>query len=358
MHDIKSPSVSVCIPVFNGAAFIHECIQSVLSQSFEDFELLIVDNASTDNTIGICSAFSDARIRIHRGTSNIGAHGNFKKCFELARGELVLLLPYDDLLEPGCLTVLAAPLIANPQAGFAFGRTKVIDSAGATLSEPCFSESGFLNPDQALNFIVNNFNPIQHPLVRKSAYFQQGGFQKKYGCFLDIPLWTRIAWSSKAIYLAAESTTCIRVHPAQGQNIMNNMNAVNLASVANHFGVRSLKQHQYRSSYNLCFLRFVKSLERLDAESDMPTENVIKILSKLIKSNIHQMANALLHRNVDQLNLELTVYRRIHSQFKKNLVFKIYVKEVFLLLCQIPRRISKLGLVALNRKSNPQKIRS
>ena len=352
MHDIKNPSVSVCVPVFNGAAFIRECIQSVLSQSFEDFELLIVDNGSTDNTIEVCSAFSDARIRIHRGSTNIGACRNFKKCFELARGELVLLLPCDDLLEPDCLTVLAAPLIADAQIGLAFGRTRVINSAGETLSEPCFAESGFLNPDQALNFIVNNFNPIQHPLVRKSSYFQQGGFQKKYGCFLDIPVWTKITLSSKAIYLAAESTTCIRLHPAQGQNIMNNMNANNLASVANHFGVRSLKQHQYRSGYNFCFLRFAKFYERLDAEGGVSAENVRKILSKLVKSNIHQLLRALFRLNVGQFILELAVFRRIQTQFKKSLVFRIYAQELLLRLCELPRRIGKLSLVALNRNSH------
>ena len=353
MLDIKKPAVSVCIPVFNGAEFIYDCIESVLTQSFEDIELLIVDNASTDNTIEICSAFSDARIRIHRGTSNIGAHGNFKKCFELAHGELVLLLPCDDLLEPSCLTVLASPLIANPKAGLAFGRTRVINCAGETLSEPRFAESGFLNPGQALNFIVHNFNPVQHPLVRKSAYFQQGGFQKKYGCFFDIPLWIRIAWFSEVIYLAEESTTCIRKHLAQGQNIMSNMNANNLASVENHFGARSLKQHQYRGGYNLCFLRFVKSLERLDAECEMPTGNVIKILSKLIRSNIHQLVKAFLRRNVDQLCLELMVYQRIHSQFKKGIVFRIYVKEVFSLLCRLPQRVFKLSCIVFNRRNTP-----
>ena len=358
MHDIRNQAVSVCIPVFNGAAFIHECIQSVLSQSFEDFELLIVDNASTDNTMEICSAFSDARIRIHRGDTNIGALGNFKKCFELARGKLVLLLPCDDLLEPDCLAILVAPLLTNAHIGLAFGRTRVINSVGEFLSEPCFAENGLLNPDQSLNFIVNNFNPIQHPLVRRSSYFEHGGFQKKYGCFVDIALWIKIARSSKSIYLAAEVTTCIRLHPTQGQNIMNNMNADNLANVANHFGIRSLKQHQYRSSYNLCFLRFTKSLELLNAEHNVPSENVIKILSKLVESNIMQLAKALLRWRVDQLNLELIVYRRIHSQFKKTLAFKIYVKEMFLLLCHLPRGIGRLNLVVPSRKSNLQKIKS
>lgn len=349
MRDIKGPAVSVCIPVFNGAAFIHECIQSVLSQSFEDFELLIVDNASTDNTIEICSAFSDARIRIHYGTLNIGAHGNFKKCFELACGELVILLPCDDLLEPGCLAALASPLLAKPQAGLAFGRTRVINSAGDTLSEPCFAESGFLNPEQALGFIVTNFNPVQHPLVRRSSYFQQGGFQKKYGCFFDIQLWIKIACYSEAIYLAAEPTTCLRKHLHQGQNIMNNMNVKNLAGVAKHFGVRSLKQHQYRSGYNLCFLRFIKDIEEPYSSREMQADLVEKLQSRLIRSNINQLLKALFRWNIDQFRLECLVSQRIYRQSRSGTVFGIYVIESFYLLCQVPPRVVKLIQLAYKR---------
>jgi glycosyltransferase involved in cell wall biosynthesis len=355
MLDIKKPSVSVCIPVFNGAEFIYECIQSVLTQSFEDIELLIVDNASTDSTIEICSVFSDKRMRIHRGVSNIGAYANFKKCFELASSELIILLPCDDLLEPGSLAALAPPLLANPDAGLAFGKTKVINSAGETLSESLFAESGFLNPEQALRFIADKFNPIQHPLVRKTYYFEQGGFQKKYGCFFDIPLWIRITCSSKAIYLAPDATTCIRQHPAQGQNIMSNMNANNLASVASHFGNRSLKQHQYRSAYNLCFLRFVQFWEQLDTKYGMSDENVKKMLSKLIRSNIHHLLKALIRINFDQLSLEMAVCRRIYTQYKKKSVLWVYAKEVVLLLSNLPARMGRLVFLALNRKSNLQK---
>jgi glycosyltransferase involved in cell wall biosynthesis len=355
MHDIKKPAVSVCIPVFNGAAFIHECIQSVLNQSFEEFELLIVDNASTDSTIDICSAFSDKRIRIHRGVSNIGAHANFKKCFEMAYGELVMLLPCDDLLEPGSLAALAPPLLANPYAGLAFGRTKVIDIAGETLSEPLFAESGFLNPEQALCFIADKFNPIQHSLVRKKYYFEQGGFQKKYGCFFELPLWIRITCSSKAIYLAPMLTTCIRTHPAQGQSIMRNMNSNNLASVASHFGNRSLKQHQYRSSYNLSFLRSVKFWEQLDAKYGMSDENVKKMLSKLVRSNIDHLLKALIRINFYQISLELIVFGRINTQFEQKSVIWTYAKEFLLLLSNLPVRMGLMVFRVFNRKSNLQK---
>ena len=158
----------------------------------------------------------------------------------------------------------------------------------------------------------------------------------------------RIICSSKAIYLAPDATTCIRQHPAQGQNIMSNMNANNLASVASHFGNRSLKQHQYRSSYNLCFLRFVQFWEQLDAKYGMSDENVKKMLSKLIRSNIHHLLKALIRINFDQLSLEMLVYRRICRQFKISLVLCIYAKEVALLVCKLPLLLFKLRHTVFN----------
>jgi len=243
-------------------------------------------------------------------------------------------------------------MISDSHVGLAFGRTKVINSKGDTLFEPHFEESGLLNSEQALNFIVKNFNPIQHPLVRRSSYFQQGGFREKYGCFVDIHLWTRIAWFSDALYLAAGSTTCIRQHSAQGQNIVSNMSTDNLAILATYFGKRSLKQLQYRVGYNLCLLRVVKFLEQIEARGDMTSKNFVLMLSKLIKSNIFHMIKALLHRNADQINLEMAVYRRINKQFKKNLIFKIYAKEVSSFFCQLPRRVGKLLMKNFHRKSN------
>jgi len=358
MCEREGPVVTVCIPVFNGAAFIGECVRSVLSQNFEDFELLIVDNGSTDNSIKICMAFQDPRIRIHRSNVNVGAFRNFRKCFDLARGELVMLLPCDDILEPGCLSVLARPLIEDPEMGLAFGGARAIDSSGIILTEPKFASSGRLTSEQTLTFVIDYFNPIQHPMVRKASYFRAGRFRKKFGCFLDIPVWTKIIHSSPSIYLAESVTSSVRMHPAQGQNIMNNMSADNLTNVADHFGVRSLKQHQYRNSYNLCFLRFVKSFQNLDPRQTAPTKNVLHILSKLIHSNIHALASALLRRDSIRVGLELVVLRRIGKQFSKSIVCRIYLQEAWALMARVPRNLNKFRRIASGRAGTLDNVKS
>ena len=96
----SSPKVSILIPVYNREAFIAACVQSALEQTFTDFEIIIVDNASTDTTWKICQqiAEQDKRIRIFRNERNIGPVRNWRRCIEEARGVYGKILWSDDLI--------------------------------------------------------------------------------------------------------------------------------------------------------------------------------------------------------------------------------------------------------------------
>lgn len=99
------PAVSILIPVYNRKAFIGPCVESALSQTFPDFEVVIVDNASTDGTWELLQTYArrDARIRLFRNEINIGALRNWARCFEEARGEYGKILFSDDLMYPDFL---------------------------------------------------------------------------------------------------------------------------------------------------------------------------------------------------------------------------------------------------------------
>ncbi|HEY0098744.1 MAG TPA: glycosyltransferase family 2 protein, partial [Pyrinomonadaceae bacterium] len=101
----RRPTVSICIPTFNGAKYLHQAIESALAQSLTDFELLIVDDASTDDTLSIAQAFArrDARIRVHQNSRRLGLGGNWNRCLELAGGEWIKFLFQDDYLAPECV---------------------------------------------------------------------------------------------------------------------------------------------------------------------------------------------------------------------------------------------------------------
>jgi glycosyltransferase involved in cell wall biosynthesis len=131
------PTVSICLPVFNGENYLAESVESMLAQTFTDFELIISDNASTDRTEEISRGFveSDPRVRYHRNSSNVGGARNQAVAMELARGEFIHLAAHDDKLAPTHLEECLAALAARPDAVIAFSATVVINDVGGPVLE-------------------------------------------------------------------------------------------------------------------------------------------------------------------------------------------------------------------------------
>ena len=97
------PKVSVCIPSYNGARYLGETIASVLAQDSSDYELVICDNASTDDTPRVGRSFPDRRVRYVRFDAFVSQSANWDRCLDLAAGDYVVLLHADDLIRPGFL---------------------------------------------------------------------------------------------------------------------------------------------------------------------------------------------------------------------------------------------------------------
>ncbi len=122
------PRVSIGMPVFNGEAFLSQAIQSLLEQTYVDFELIISDNTSTDGTESICRkyALQDSRIRYVRNSENVGLESNFQRVFDLSQGELFMWAAHDDLWEPEFIEELVDLLERSPDAALAFCRFDII----------------------------------------------------------------------------------------------------------------------------------------------------------------------------------------------------------------------------------------
>jgi len=140
----RRPRVSIGLPVYNGERFLGKALDSLLAQTYSDFELIVSDNASTDGTADICHRYAqqDRRIRYCRNTENIGAGRNFNRVFELSSGEYFKWASADDLCRPEhlarCLDVLDnddAVVLAYPKASFIDenGRLLNIDDPGWDL---------------------------------------------------------------------------------------------------------------------------------------------------------------------------------------------------------------------------------
>jgi glycosyltransferase involved in cell wall biosynthesis len=122
------PIVSVCIPAYNMARYLPFAIESVLNQKFQDYELVICDDASTDSTPEICRSYDDSRIRYVRTAGKSGQGRAFNRCLDEARGEFVTILHHDDYFLPGFLEDRVARLQGSPQFDFVFGSVQVIDA--------------------------------------------------------------------------------------------------------------------------------------------------------------------------------------------------------------------------------------
>jgi glycosyltransferase involved in cell wall biosynthesis len=133
----RKPYVSVGMPVFNGEKYLPAAIESLLAQTFEDFELIICDNASTDSTQQICRGYCarDARIRYYRNDQKIGGSANFNRVLELAVGKYFKWAAHDDLCMPDFLGRCVDVLDGDPSVVLCFPLTRYIDARGRTRRE-------------------------------------------------------------------------------------------------------------------------------------------------------------------------------------------------------------------------------
>ena len=126
-----SPAATVAIPTHNGEAWLAAAVESVLAQSFTDFELLVLDNASTDGTAGVMARYAgDPRVDYRCNPTNIGFASNAHLACRAARGEALVIIGSDDRLEPGFLEAGMAFLRAAPEASMVHGPAAWIDAEG------------------------------------------------------------------------------------------------------------------------------------------------------------------------------------------------------------------------------------
>jgi glycosyltransferase involved in cell wall biosynthesis len=131
----RMPRVSIGVPVYNGEPFLEEALDSILTQTFEDFEVIISDNASTDRTEMICRLYmaKDTRIRYFRNKVNLGAAKNYNRVFELSSGVYFKWAAADDLCAPDFLAKCVAVLDGHPEVILCYPKTSIIDECGNVI---------------------------------------------------------------------------------------------------------------------------------------------------------------------------------------------------------------------------------
>ncbi len=222
MADSNTPRVSVCIPAFNAADYLHQAIQSVLDQNYQNFEIVVVDNCSTDHTVnlvGKLQQLSSGRIRFYQNDRNIGMVGNLNRCMELAKGAYIKFLCADDLLLPGCLEQMVAGLDAQESVKLVACGRSIIDKQGHKSTIRRYSRSDVTIPGkQAITECLYGSHYIGEPsavMFRKSGL--EGGFREDLPQVLDIDMWFRLLEQGDLLYLGTP-LCAIRQHDGQMTN--------------------------------------------------------------------------------------------------------------------------------------------
>ena len=197
------PLISLGLPVYNGANYIRDAIDSILAQTYTNLELIISDNASDDETQAICEKYAsqDSRVRYYRVRENRGASWNFNNTFYLAQGKYFKWAAHDDILLPRFLELTVKTLQENPDAVLAFTEVGQIDKNGAEL--PGYPETSlcFDSPDPLVRFnesvfgmhnFVNIFGLIPVEVLRKTDLI--GGYASS-----DVVLLGRLAIEGKLL---------------------------------------------------------------------------------------------------------------------------------------------------------------
>jgi len=177
----KKPKVSIGMPVWNSEEFIELALDSLLSQDFKDFELIISDNASTDKTEEICKEYAerDSRIKYYRNEINIGAEANFKKVLDIANAPYFMWAAYDDLWEPSFISEMVNVLDNNKSVILAFCIKDMIDKNG-NLIETHYCPMGIFPKGtifkRVLTFLTNGIGgQVIYCLMRTHIIKKIGG---------------------------------------------------------------------------------------------------------------------------------------------------------------------------------------
>ena len=207
---MSPPLVSVLLTAYNREPFLASAIESVLGQTYKHFELLIVDDGSTDRTVEIARAYEriDTRVRVVVNERNLGDYRNRNRAAELASGSLLKYHDSDDLMYPHCLSVMVPMLMSEPRAGFGL-------SSGARWSGgPC---PMLLTPRMAYQreFFGEGlfFCGPAGALFRAEVFRELGGFAEG-GVASDHLFWMRACKTTSVLLMPAD-LFWYRLHPAQ-----------------------------------------------------------------------------------------------------------------------------------------------
>ncbi|MEG4280750.1 glycosyltransferase [Microcoleus sp. MON1_C1] len=211
------PKVSVVMASYNHEKYVAETIESVLSQTYQDWEFIITDDGSPDGTVDVMKRFDDARIKLFCFSQNQGACTAMNNCIQEAKGEYIAVINSDDAWMPEKLEKQVKFLDEHPEKGAIFGYAQIIDEEGKKITEENhFYSQVFIQPNRTrfewLRHFFFNGNCLCHPsiLIRKHCYDDIGLYDERFALLPDFDFWIRLCIKYE-IFIMPESLVKFRI---------------------------------------------------------------------------------------------------------------------------------------------------
>jgi glycosyltransferase involved in cell wall biosynthesis len=242
-----APQVSICLPIYNGAKYLRQAIESALAQTYSDFELIICDDRSTDNSFDIARQYAkrDARIKLTKNVHRLGLFNNYNACLAKAQGQYIKLFAQDDLFEPQIIQKMVARLESYPNVALVSCAKKIIDDHGKEVKTVSQFQS-----DQLLrgaDVIVSHLVVLGYSLANwvgepSTTMFRASDLGKKFDSkfyhYGDIDYWFRILEKGYLLYLA-EPLCSFRRH--EESSTSSNLKGLYFASDIHRLGTKYQK---------------------------------------------------------------------------------------------------------------------
>ena len=188
------PEVSICVPNYNYGEYIGECIRSLLAQTFVDFELIIVDDASTDNSMEIIESFDDNRIQIYENSENLGMAANWNRCWQLAHGKYVAIYHSDDVYHSRIVAEEHSLLSQFPFVGLV--STKATNDEIHLGIDPSGLKFIVYSPYEFMHrLFCGNTLVCSSVMVKRECYETLGGYKPDFVYALDQEFYLRLCHS-------------------------------------------------------------------------------------------------------------------------------------------------------------------
>lgn len=310
---MKSPTISVIMATYNHADFVAQAIDSVLNQYGIDFEFLIADDGSTDNTREVVSSVNDERIRFIPNEINRGACTVTNELIQRASGEFIALINSDDCwVDDDKLAYQLEIMRQNKTVGACFGRAKFIDKHGQTINKTTLQFGTVFDQENRsqgrwLRHFFDHGNCICHPtmLIRKSCYGDLGLYNNRYRQLPDLDMWIRLA-KRYDIYVSERELVNFRVIP--GENASSQTTTNSIRTINEHFliaesffdGIK--REHLIDGFEDLLIHKDVSTDVHLNIERNLLYFNYNQWLGKPYKMigllNMYKLLNDPIHYNV------------------------------------------------------------